>query len=296
MNRPKAATRRAALAAFLLFAAALLVVGPAEASRSTDPRSSLASISAATLAPSSLELASLELSLLEPLESSEPSPRFGFGEDLSLLDPERGPGGFVVFAAEAAQCELTYARNNPLKYVDPDGREFAYAGDAVFKVRITESLGRLRAAHPRLGALIRRLDESVFLHTFHPNDGGGDDRVYWPRIGVPGNNGENGVGTDTAIIVGVDLPDDKLDQLLAHELSHSEDGDSGTYSTAPDCKGCANVTESKATRMGNVTPAGRRNPDTTYRGQRVNKPTQVPPEPKGEPKRRKTTTKKVGEE
>lgn len=114
MNRPKAATRRAALAAFLLFAAGLLAVGPAEASRTTDARASLAAISATPLAPSS------SLELVEPIDVP---PRFGFAEDLGLLDPKRGPGGFVVFAAEAAQCELTYARNNPLKYVDPDGRD-----------------------------------------------------------------------------------------------------------------------------------------------------------------------------
>ena len=122
MNRPKAATRRAALAAFLLFAAALLVVSPAEASRTTpDARPYLSSASSEALAPSSLELTTLEL--VEPIDPVESSPRFGFGEDLGLLDPEAGPGGFVVFAVEAAQCELTYARNNPLKYVDPDGRK-----------------------------------------------------------------------------------------------------------------------------------------------------------------------------
>ena len=108
---PRASTRRAALAAFLLFAAGLFVVGPAEASRTTtDLRTNVA--------PSaSLELPSLEL--VDPVDSS---PRFGFGEDLGLLDPEAGPGGFVVFAVGTAQCELTYARNNPLRFVDPDGK------------------------------------------------------------------------------------------------------------------------------------------------------------------------------
>lgn len=112
MPTSRASTRRAAHAAFLLFAAALFVVGPAEASRTTtNTRSSLA--------PSSP---------LELVDSVESSPRFGFGEDLGLLHPEAGPGSFVVFAAEAAQRELTYARNNPLKYVDPDGRmnDWAY--------------------------------------------------------------------------------------------------------------------------------------------------------------------------
>ncbi|MDX9735929.1 MAG: hypothetical protein RBU36_17500, partial [Thermoanaerobaculia bacterium] len=105
MNRPKAATRRAVLAASLLFAAGLFVVGPAEASRTTDARSSLASSSA-------LELASLELPMLEPVgpaNSASISPRFGFAEALGLLDPEGGPGGFVVFARETSRCELTYA-------------------------------------------------------------------------------------------------------------------------------------------------------------------------------------------
>ncbi len=75
----------------------------------------------------SLELSPLGLpspppELVAPIDPVESSPRFGFGEDLGLLDPEAGPGGFVVFAREPSRCELTYARNNPLKYVDPDGK------------------------------------------------------------------------------------------------------------------------------------------------------------------------------
>ena len=113
--RPPAAEVGWRLPAFLLFAAALLVVGPAEASRTTtDARSNLAPSSSLELPP---------LVPVEPIDPVESSRRFGFAEDLGLLDPEAGPGCFVLFAAEAAQCELTYARNNPLKYVDPDGRE-----------------------------------------------------------------------------------------------------------------------------------------------------------------------------
>ncbi len=109
-------TRRAVPTAFLLFAAALFVVGPAEASRTTDARSSLAS-------SSSRELASLELSPLEPADSASISSRFGFAEDLSLLDVEACPCGFELFGGVGTKrCALTYARNNPLKYVDPDGR------------------------------------------------------------------------------------------------------------------------------------------------------------------------------
>ena len=133
MQTSRASTRRAALAAFLLFAAGLFVVDPAEASRTTtNTRSSLASISAPNLAPSSSrELASLELSLLEPLEpadSASVSSRFGFGEDLSLLDVEARPCGFELFGGVGtSRCELTYARNNPVKYTDPDGRMWKLA-------------------------------------------------------------------------------------------------------------------------------------------------------------------------
>ncbi|HQN10408.1 MAG TPA: hypothetical protein PK569_22820 [Thermoanaerobaculia bacterium] len=154
MPTSRASTRRAALAAFLLFAAALFVVGPAEASRTTDARSSLAS----------LELSLLEsVALAESIAPVESSPRFGFTEDLGLLDPERGPGGFVVFAREASRCELTYARNNPVTLVDSTGRLAELAGCAAkdgeqcaaeFNV-VKESVGKKAAAHLRVDAFGR---------------------------------------------------------------------------------------------------------------------------------------------
>ena len=118
MNSLRAVTRRAALAAFLLFATALFVVGPADASRTTDARSS-------PVSSSSRELASLELPMLEPLEPADSvfiPPRFGFAEDLSLLDVEARPCGFELFGGVGTRrCALTYARNNPLNFVDPNG-------------------------------------------------------------------------------------------------------------------------------------------------------------------------------
>lgn len=134
----RASKRRAALAAFLLFAAALLVVGPAEASRTTtDARPGLTSTSPDALAPSSLELA-------EPID---PSPRFGFAEDLSLLDLEARPCGFELFGGvETSRFELTYARNNPLKYVDPDGRAAVPVDVAGFRAAFFSASGAIRDA------------------------------------------------------------------------------------------------------------------------------------------------------
>ena len=131
MQSSRASTRRVVPAAFLLFAAALLVVGPAEASRTTTDLRSILASSSHELASTSLELPSLELPPLvslslddfsEPIAPVESESRFGFAEDLSLLDVEARPCGFELLGGVGtSRCELTYARNNPLKYVDPDG-------------------------------------------------------------------------------------------------------------------------------------------------------------------------------
>jgi hypothetical protein len=145
-SRPRAGRP---LIAFLIFAAGLLVVSPVEASRTTtDARPGLSVTSSDALASPSLELSLLEL--VEPIESSEPSSRFGFGEDLGLLDPEAGPGGFVVFAREPSRCELTYARNNPLKYIDPDGKAAAAPGAFAAMVARRAFLGAALGAGVRL--------------------------------------------------------------------------------------------------------------------------------------------------
>ncbi len=112
VNNLQAVTRRAALAAFLLFAAGLFLVRPAEASRTTNARSRLASISAPNLpSSSSRELASLELpslAALDPAVPADASPGFSFAEDPSLFDVEARPCGFELFGGVGtSRCELT---------------------------------------------------------------------------------------------------------------------------------------------------------------------------------------------
>ena len=111
-------TRRAAWAVFLLFAAVLLVVAPAEASL---PRS------AGVTQVDAVALASLErpaLGLASP--ALEPS-GFSLGEDLGVLDTAGAPGSLGLCGLETRRCALAYARNNPLRFVDPDGRQSAEA-------------------------------------------------------------------------------------------------------------------------------------------------------------------------
>ncbi|KAA0251921.1 MAG: hypothetical protein EDX89_20515, partial [Acidobacteria bacterium] len=59
----------------------------------------------------------------------------GFAEELCLLEPDHGQAGFAIFGRETCRCERTYARNNPLKYVDPDGKEIQYSAAYVARVR-----------------------------------------------------------------------------------------------------------------------------------------------------------------
>lgn len=94
------------LAAFPLFAA-LLAVSRADAS-----------------IPKTADVADLSRPALQlpAVVSTEPS-RFGFAKGLALLNVEKELPRFSLFdGVETRRFERTYARNNPLKYVDPDGK------------------------------------------------------------------------------------------------------------------------------------------------------------------------------
>jgi spore maturation protein SpmA len=94
-----------ALAASLLFAALL---GVTRADASLTKAADVADLSRPALQ-------------LPAVASYEPS-RFGFAEDLALLAPESTPGRLGLFGLETRRFERTYARNNPIKYLDPDGK------------------------------------------------------------------------------------------------------------------------------------------------------------------------------
>ncbi len=99
----------AALAVFLLFAA-LLGVTRADASLTK----------AADVA--GLSRPALQLPTVAPTEPS----RFGFAEDLALLNVEKeAPRFSLIEGVETRRFERTYARNNPLKFVDPNGLQVA---------------------------------------------------------------------------------------------------------------------------------------------------------------------------
>lgn len=116
---------------FLLFAAAL-VIGLAFGATSAEaslPRvaDAVAPDAAATHSPASRAV-TRELVVDDALEHGpDPALRLGFAEELCLLEPDQAQAGFVLFERETRRCERTYARNNPLKYVDPDGREIRLA-------------------------------------------------------------------------------------------------------------------------------------------------------------------------
>lgn len=96
----------AAPASFLLFAALL---GVTRADASLPKVADVADLSRPTLQLPAAVLA-------------EPS-RFGFAEALTLLNVEKeAPRFSLIDGVEMRRFERTYARNNPLKYVDPDGR------------------------------------------------------------------------------------------------------------------------------------------------------------------------------
>ena len=126
MNRPQATTSRAARAAFFLFAAALVLGLAFDATRAEAslPRSAdAAALDAAATHPPTSRAVTRELVIDDALERApDHAPRLGFAEDLCLLELDHARAGFAIFGRETRRCERTYARNNPLKYVDPDGR------------------------------------------------------------------------------------------------------------------------------------------------------------------------------
>ena len=138
MTRQRRERPTAGAAVFLLFAAALvfgLTLGATSAEASLPRTADAAALNLAAPDAAAPELEAAWAVARDPLDdvalnhALDAAPRLGFASSLELLAPENAPPGFGLFSCpETSRCERTYARNNPLKYVDPDGND---ARDAV---------------------------------------------------------------------------------------------------------------------------------------------------------------------
>jgi len=189
------------------------------------------------------------------------------GDDTALEDPQ-------------SWNKYAYTRNNPLKFIDPDGQtiQFPEGTDPVFIMLTVNAMEGAAAADPsgRVQAAYDRIRGSSNDHWIRPGDS---------EHGVPLNpaDAQNGVGSGSNFLFnenGYTDSDGRFNsptELGAHMLSHMEDMDSGTLNTSPACDGCANVTETKAVQTQNLTNP--KNPKTTYDGKRVSNATGSPKKP-----------------
>ena len=140
MTRQRRERPTAGAAVFLLFAAALvfgLTLGATSAEASLPRTADAAALNLAAPDAAAPELEAAWAVARDPLDdvalnhALDAAPRLGFASSLELLAPENAPPGFGLFSCpETSRCERTYARNNPLKYVDRDGRQAGLAIDA----------------------------------------------------------------------------------------------------------------------------------------------------------------------
>lgn len=183
----------------------------------------------------------------------------------------------------------SYSGNNPVAYKDRDGRAFSYAmadnrpASPEFVQRVERAMAAAAKKSVRVESMIENLRASPNDHQFAETRNSGTDTSEVKATDEAA--AQNGKGSGSVMyILNVDLTDTlqvvPLDQVLAHELSHAEDNDTGTLDRSPECKDCASVTESKAVRMENQ--AG--GTVTQYGGRRVANPKAIPPDPRKTPK------------
>ena len=161
MTRLEVTKSRAATAAFFLFAAALalgLALGATRAEASLPTSADAATLNLAVPDADTLALEASATILRSAVaadvddvaleHSPDSAPHLGFADDLCLLDPDHAQAGFAIFGRETCRCERTYARNNPLTYVDPDGRAtHPVTGGS----GIPDGTVRRNSANPRVG-------------------------------------------------------------------------------------------------------------------------------------------------
>ena len=133
-----------------------------------------------------------------------------------------------------------YSRDNPLIVIDPDGMEIkVIAYSPAFRASVDGALVNIEGKSPRLKIMVEGLRSSKNVH-----------KIQETNTDQPGNradsqeNADNGKGTGSTTYTGLFGMDENgtvmtIDEILAHELSHAEDADTGTRDSKPACNGCA---------------------------------------------------------
>lgn len=173
-----------------------------------------------------------------------------------------------------------YVQGRPLVGVDPNGAEIRIvSSDPSFRIMVEASLAVLKGKGGRLQALVEGLEKSPHLHTIQEVSGTAASARPLSKI----EDAKNGVGTSSLMYLPMLVQGEggefiTLETALAHELSHTEDYDTGTQDESARCDDCPEREEEKAVRMENLT--GEDPKRTTYNGKKVKDPTATPPDPR----------------
>ncbi len=209
-------------AVFLLFAAALTLGLALDATRAEAslPRSADAvALNAASLEPeasTAIRLGDADVSA-RGVVAPDDALRLGFAEELCLLEPDHARAGFVLFERKTRRCERTYARNNPLKYVDPDGRKVTVPKS------MRSTIDKGRAGSPTFNAVFEKLDKNdkvnvIFKYQLRPKPGTRlDTSMELQR--------DPKDGSLRSLDMEVNVPVGKAGKVpeIGHELTHGEE-------------------------------------------------------------------------
>ncbi len=189
------------------------------------------------------------------------------------------PGNDTYVEDPQSWNKYAYTRNNPIKFIDPNGAEIRYAEgtDPAFIQATEQAMANAVLQDPtgRIGLAYTVAMTSTNVHMIYPGD--------WEHgNSSPPNSPDasNGVGTDSTHYFNENGYTDSDGQthtgteLAAHMLAHMEDFDQGTLDPNASCEGCAPNKETQAVRMENLIRPN--NPVTMHRNRPV-------PNPRGAP-------------
>jgi len=123
-----------------------------------------------------------------------------------------------------------YCLNNPIKYIDPDGRKVVVSGTKVYREQVKKDLKQIEKDNSDVGKMIKDLIQSDHVH-----------KIEMPKKGKfnysESDKEKRDNGTPQGSTIGYDpneretaSGDDRTPRAgLAHELQHSSDVDKGTF-------------------------------------------------------------------